>query len=220
MCDRLGVTRQGFYAWRNRPPCERRIRRRRLHGGDQTHPHRVTWHLWCTADPRRACRRLSDPLRPQTRRPPDAQRWPGGLSSPQAGMDDETQPRRCAGPGSGETRLHRDRRRTACGSPTSPTCRRGPGSATSPPCWTCSVVGSSAGRSPTTCAPSSSSTPSTWPSSSAGRLPELIHHSDQGTQYTSIETSGAAAAKSGSRSVDGIRRRLLRQLDGRVVLRG
>lgn len=26
MCDRLGVTRQGFYAWRTRPPCERRIR--------------------------------------------------------------------------------------------------------------------------------------------------------------------------------------------------
>jgi len=26
MCDRLGVTRQGFYAWRSRPPCERRIR--------------------------------------------------------------------------------------------------------------------------------------------------------------------------------------------------
>ena len=26
MCDRLGVTRQGFYAWRKRPACERRIR--------------------------------------------------------------------------------------------------------------------------------------------------------------------------------------------------
>lgn len=26
MCDRLGVTRQGFYAWRTRPACERRIR--------------------------------------------------------------------------------------------------------------------------------------------------------------------------------------------------
>ena len=25
MCDRLGVTRQGFYAWRTRPPCERRV---------------------------------------------------------------------------------------------------------------------------------------------------------------------------------------------------
>ena len=25
MCERLGVTRQGYYAWRKRPPCQRRI---------------------------------------------------------------------------------------------------------------------------------------------------------------------------------------------------
>ena len=25
MCDRRGVTRQGFYTWRRRPPCQRRI---------------------------------------------------------------------------------------------------------------------------------------------------------------------------------------------------
>ena len=25
MCERLGVTRQGYHQWRKRPPCQRRI---------------------------------------------------------------------------------------------------------------------------------------------------------------------------------------------------
>ena len=78
--------------------------------------------------------------------------------------------------------------------------------------------GSSAGRSPTTCAPSSSSTRSRWPSPAAVPTPGLVHHSDQGSQYTSLIFTRRCRSV-GDRRLDGKPRRLLRQRRARELPR-
>ena len=62
--------------------------------------------------------------------------------------------------------------------------RRAP--ATSPRSSTPGAAGSSAGAWPPTCGPSSSPRPSTRRSSAAVRRRGLVHHSDHGSQYTSL----------------------------------
>jgi putative transposase len=70
-------------------------------------------------------------------------------------------------------------------------CRTSPSTApvragsTSPSSSTPGVVVSWAGRSPITCAPSSSPTRSTWPRGAGGRSREVIAHSDHGSNYCS-----------------------------------
>ena len=61
--------------------------------------------------------------------------------------------------------------RTCSGSRTSPTCVAGRGGSTSPPSRTPTRVGSSAGRWPATCAPSSWSTRCRWRSPAAAPAP-------------------------------------------------
>ena len=87
-----------------------------------------------------------------------------------------------AGPGATTTSPPIDR--TGCGSPTSPNTAPAKGGSMPPWSSTCSPAGSWAGRSPITCAPNSSSTPSTWPAGDANRTATVVH-SDRGTQYTS-----------------------------------
>ena len=61
------------------------------------------------------------------------------------------------------------------------------GSSTSRSSLTPSAAGSSAGRSPTTSAPTLPSTPWRWRSGQRqGRLDGLVHHSDRGVQYLAI----------------------------------
>ena len=93
--------------------------------------------------------------------------------------------------------------RTSCGSPTSPTWRPGPGSRTRRSSPTCSPGGSSAGGSPTRCAPTSPSTRWRWPSGPAHdeHLDGLVHHSDRGVQYLSIRYTERLAAEGAVTSV-------------------
>jgi hypothetical protein len=86
-------------------------------------------------------------------------------------------------------------RPTSSGSPTSPTCRPGRGSCTSPRSSTCSAAGWSAGRWPATCRLSSSSRPSRWRSRDAGRPPgSSTTATGAPTQYTSLAFGLAAEA--------------------------
>ena len=87
------------------------------------------------------------------------------------------------------------RRPTSSGSPTSPTSERGRAGCTWPPSRTPSRGGSSAGRWPTTCALSSSSTPCRWRSRVASPRQGLIHHTDQGSQFVSLAFGQAGARR-------------------------
>ena len=85
------------------------------------------------------------------------------------------------------------RRWTPATSATSRTSGRGPGSPTWPPSSTWPAAGWSAGRSPTTCAPSWSKTPCTWPSPGAGH-PRRHFSFATAEQYTSKNFAALARA--------------------------
>ena len=101
--------------------------------------------------------------RPGPGRPADARAGDRRRQPPAAqGVHHPAGSRRAAGAGPGEPQLHRRAARTRCGSPTSPTCRRGRGWPTCASSSTRSPGRSSAGGSPRTCAPRWSSTRSRW----------------------------------------------------------
>lgn len=87
---------------------------------------------------------------------------------------------------------------TASGSPTSPTCAPGRAGSTWPRSSTATLVAASAGRSPTTCAQRSSSTPARWRFGGAVRDP-----ASSITQTTARNTSrspwASICARRGSR---------------------
>jgi len=85
--------------------------------------------------------------------------------------------------------------RTDCGAPTSPSIQPGPGRSTAAPCSTCSAAPSWAGRSPTTSAPNSPSTPCRWRPGGAGPSPAR-----------SCTTTAAASVGSTGRRNTSIRR--------------
>ena len=85
------------------------------------------------------------------------------------------------------------------GSPTSPTSPRGAAFSTWRWCSTSGVVASSAGRWRRICARPSSWPRWTWPSRSVWQPPSpVIHHSDQGCQYTALAV-GARCRQAGVR---------------------
>ena len=106
---------------------------------------------------------------------------------------------------------------TGSGSPTSPTCPPGRGSSTSRSCSMRGAGAWSGGRWPRTCGPSWCWPRWTWPSSSAGPA-DVIHHSDQGCQYTSI-AYGQRCLAFGVRPSMGTVGRRLRQCAVRELLR-
>lgn len=164
MCERIGVTRQGFYAWRKRPPCHRRVADvaytaviKKIHAESRGNYGAPWIHAELVDDYRIRCgrKRVARLMRQaglvgchRRRKVWTTRRDPDQAPAPDALKRDFT--------AQGPNRVW----------VADIKCRRGPGSATSPRSSTCSPGASSGGRSPTTCAPTSSSTPSTWPSTS------------------------------------------------------
>ena len=85
--------------------------------------------------------------------------------------------------------------RTGCGSPTSPSTAPARAGSTSPSCSTCSAAGSWAGRSPITCAPSSSSTRCEMASWRRRPRPARSLHSDHGVQLHAAGCSATGSAR-------------------------
>ena len=185
LCRVLGVSPSGYYAWSRRGPSARsvadaaltgQIRRAHARGRGTYGAPRVHAELreaGVHVGRKRIARLMrADGLAGDQPAPVRAHDGPGPGGGPRprsrrAGSSDGTPP-------------------TGSGSPTSRTCPRGPASATSPRSPTPAPAGSWAGAWPPTCGPSSSPRRSTWPSPAAGQGTGLVHHSDRGTQYTSL----------------------------------
>ena len=169
----LGVSPSGYYAWRRRPPSARAradaeltTRVREIHARQPGHVRRA-------ADSRRPGRRRRVG-RPQASRAGDARRGDRRrepASRPPHDAPGGTSPGRRR---IGSSAASRPTSRTACGSPTSPTCRPWRASSTWPSSSTCSAGGSSVGRWPRTCARSWSSKRWRWASCNADPKPSCI----------------------------------------------
>jgi hypothetical protein len=114
-------------------------------------------------------------------------------------------------------RRFRPRPARRAGSPTSPTCARGRAGCISPPSRTPTRGASSAGRWPTTCAPSSSSTHSRWLCTGAGRVPGSFITPTR-ARNTSLWLRPEGPRR-GHRHLDGLQRLRLRQRRRRELLR-
>ena len=127
-----------------------------------------------------SCATTGHPRRPQAGRPADARGRPRGRPPAALRPHHGPRPRRRARPRPGRARLQRRRHPTGSGSPTSPTADAGRAGSTWRSSSTPAAAGSSAGRWPTTCAPSSSL--DALDMALVRRRPGagLVHHSDRG----------------------------------------
>ena len=164
LCEVLGVCRAGYYAWKERPAssasvatasCRRDPRDPRREQATYGWPriHAELRHRGVRVSRKRVARLMRQAgLSGMVRR----RKGRTTIRSP------ASPPRRisCAA-------TSRRRRRIGSGSPISPRSRPGRASSTWPSSWTASRAAASAGRWPSTCAPSSSSTRWRWRSGSA-----------------------------------------------------
>ena len=172
LCRVVGVTRQGYYAWKRRPPSARELADRKL-------CERIREIYVETEEIYGAPRiyselKLGDGIRgrQEAGRSVDAPaRHPWRRRPPRRAAHDRPRPEARLGAGPRRPRLRPGASRTGSGSATSSTSRPGRASSSSPPSRTSSAAGSSAGRCATTSRPSSSSTRSGWPSPLAALTP-------------------------------------------------
>jgi hypothetical protein len=192
MCRVLVVSSSGFWAWSRRQPSARA-----RSGAVLTDTIR-TLHArsrGTSAMPRvhAELRDTGHPLLAPAGGPADARRRPRARALAADRPDDGARPRRRCRAGPRGADAQRPPARTPCGSPTSPTSRRGglPLRRGRARCRPPSRRGSVDGRAPAH--PSSYSTPSTWPSRAVDPARGLIHPSDRGTSARASPSADAAA---------------------------
>ena len=212
MCHVVGVSTSGYYAWRERAPSareqanadlEEKIRVAHNESRGSYGAPRIQTEL-----------SEEDGLRAQSYRSTDAPGRPRGVCRRKGWR------RPCA------TAMHdqlpilssatsASNNLIDCGWPTSPTSRPGAASCSWPWCSTSSAVESSAGPWPITSAPS---VLDALDMALTRRQPSnVIHHSDQGCQYT--PSPSGSAVRQPECALDGLGRRLLRQRHAREFLR-
>ena len=166
LCRVLRVARSAYYAWARRGVSARAQ-------ADAASPRRSRRRTRGAA--RHMARRGSTPscgrraaLRPQAGGPADARGGAGRLPPAAAGAHDRRRPGACARPEPGRARLRGAGSRPPLARRHHLSCRRRRAGATSRSCWTPTPAAWSAGRWPTTCAPSWPWTRSLWRSGPAG----------------------------------------------------
>ncbi len=154
MCRVLGVSRSGYHAWAGRPASARTVkdeqltvrikeihaeRHRRVYGSPRI------WLDLLEEGEQIGRKRVERLMRSAGISGLQEKKWKGTtIRVPGVRVADDLL-----------TATSPPRRRTRSGSPTSPTSERGKDGCISSPFRTCTPAGSSAGRWPTTCAPSS-----------------------------------------------------------------
>ena len=206
MCRVLGVSPSGYYAWRSRGLSARARRDEELRGAIRAihEASRGTYGV-----PRVHAELAAQGCRVSRKRvaTADARSGSGRSESAPRGAHPRAPIRAIVRPRTGWSVSSRPRRRTASGWPTSPTCRLGRDSCTWPWCsmwFSRRVVGWSMANHLRT-----ELVLNALNMALAQRRPEqVIHHSDQGTQYTSL-AFGKRCRETGVIPSDRVGRRLL-----------
>ena len=194
LCHVVGVTRQGFYAWKRRPPSARELADRKL-------SERIKQIYVETEEIYGAPRiyselKLGDGLAIGKKRVARLMRQlgiRGADGKPRRAEDDGSRPEAGLGAGPRRPRLSPGRSRTGSGSATSSTSRPARASSSSPPSRTSSAAGSSAGRCATTSrAELVLDALGMAVSARGGQAAGVVAHSDHGSQYTSLVYGGYA----------------------------
>ena len=223
LCALVEIERSSYYAWKAGAPAradraaadaELAERIRVIHEADNT--------VGAPRVDRGAQRRRPAEERVNHKRVARVMRAAGSpVTARSAGADHDPRAVRSVGPRPAEAGLHR-----GCAEPTLrrrhhlPAARRRARTCTWPPSSTATAAGSPAGRSPTTCAPASSRTPSRPPlrPAAARGLAGAVFHSDHGSVYTSKDYA-KLCARPRRHPVDGCRGHAGRQRARRVVQR-